>query len=130
MELRRKYKPQKSASLADNEIKKKHPVEQIFSFAALYYAVSKYGESTRIPLAITISVFFIATFYFWYLGRWSMDAKTISDSISRAVTAFFPFFSLPEKYGLEDVVLRATMIPLAGLLFISLRRKLERRFRH
>lgn len=59
-----------------------------------------------------------------------MDAKTVSDSISRTVTAFFPFFSLPENYGLLDVVLRVTVIPMAGLLFITLRRKLERRFRH
>jgi hypothetical protein len=81
-------------------------------------------------LAITTSIFFIATLYFWYLKGWSMDAKTVSDSISRTVTSFFPFFSLPENYGFLDVVLRATMIPMAGLLFITLRRKLERRFRH
>jgi hypothetical protein len=59
-----------------------------------------------------------------------MDAKTVSDSISRTVTAFFPFFSLPENYGFLDVVLRVTVIPMADLLFITLRRKLERRFRH
>lgn len=59
-----------------------------------------------------------------------MDAKTVSDSISRTMTAFFPFFSLPENYGFLDVVLRVTVIPMAGLLFITLRRKLERRFRH
>lgn len=60
-----------------------------------------------------------------------MDAKSVSDSIiSRTVTAFFPFFSLPENYGFLDVVLRVTVIPMAGLLFITLRRKLERRFRH
>jgi hypothetical protein len=140
MELRRKYKP-KSSSLssslflssslvADNKIEKKNFFERIFSFAALYYFVSDYGESTHKPLAITISVFFIATLYFWYLKGWSTDTETISDSISRTLTALFPFFSLPEDYGLLDVVLRATMIPLAGLLFITLRRKLERRFRH
>ena len=135
MELRRKYKQESSAAGNENEIrtpkvKKKNIFERIFSFAALYYFICDYGESTRKPLAITISIFFIATLYFWYLKGWSMDAETISDSISRTVTSFFPFFSLPENYGFLDVVLRATMIPMAGLLFITLRRKLERRFRH
>ena len=129
MELRRKYKqelyPVREDGRALSKIIIKNIFERIFSFAALYYAVSKYGESVRRPLMITISVFSIATLYFWYLEKWS-----ISDSISRTLTAFFPFFSLPENYGFLDAVLRATMIPMAGLLFITLRRKLERRFRH
>ena len=45
-----------------------------------------------------------------------MDARTVSDSISRTVTSFFPFFSLPENYGFLDVVLRVTLIPMAGFV--------------
>jgi hypothetical protein len=50
----------------------------------------------------------------------------MSDSISRTPMAFIPFFSLLEKYEFPDVILRVTMILMAGLLFITLRRKLER----
>jgi hypothetical protein len=123
MELRRRYE-----QMSDRLTRKKKWYERFFTFSSLYFIVSDYGESTRRPLAITISVFFIATLYFWYTKGWTMN--TISESISRTATAFFPFFSLPEGYELLDVILRASMIPMAGLLFIALRRKLERKFRH
>jgi uncharacterized protein YjbI with pentapeptide repeats len=137
MEMRRKYK---QMTAANNKIMKKK-IGHIFSFAFLYSIVADYGESTRKPLIITTSIFALATLYFWSRKVWTMDTSAqnttssdtidpVSDSISRTLTAFFPFFNLPNDSGLLEMILRATMIPLAGLLFITLRRKLERRFRH
>jgi|SRR5215217_410290 len=128
MELRRKYKQQSIAT--DKTIKEKNRLEGIFSFAGLYYYLSDYGESTRKPLIITASTFVTGTLYFWYLKGFSMDAASLSDSIRRTLQSFFPFFSLPENPGLAEMILKATALPLAGLFVITLRRKLERRFRH
>lgn len=91
MELRRKYKQTSSAE--GMKIKEKNIFERIFNFAALYYLISDYGESTRKPLAITVSVFSIATLYFWYLKGWSMDVETVSDSIRRTLRAFILFLT-------------------------------------
>jgi uncharacterized protein YjbI with pentapeptide repeats len=131
MELRRKYKQKSSSSsVADNKIEKKNIFERIFSFAALYYYVSDYGESTRKPLAITVFTFALGTLYFWYLKGLSMDTASVSESIKRTLEAFFPFFNLPEDSGLAEMILKVTALALAGLFLITLRRKLERRFRH
>jgi hypothetical protein len=58
------------------------------------------------------------------------NSTAVSESITRTTEAIFPFFPLPENSGWLETALRVTMAPMIGLLFITLRRKLERRFRH
>ena len=131
MELRRKYEQKTSSSVADNKIKKKNPFKQLFSFAFLYYFVSEYGESNLRPFLIISSIFVTATVYFWYfLEGGSIDIGSVSDSISRTLTAFFPFLDLPDNSGLLEIFLKATALAFTGLFVLTLRRKLERRFRH
>jgi hypothetical protein len=132
MELRRKYEQQSSSSAADKKIKEKNIFKQVFSFAFLYYFVSKYGESNLRPFIIIASIFVAATVYFWYtLERGSRDIVTgVSDSITRTLTTFFPFLDLPPNYGLLEIFLKAIALAFTGLFIVTLRRKLERRFRH
>jgi hypothetical protein len=128
MELRRRYE-QKSSHAGNNKIEKKDLYKQVFSLSSLYYGISKYGESTILPLAIITGTFILATtiFFFFFQTPWG---DPYLNSISRSLEAFLPFFNLEDDRGLGDMILRATMLPMVGLLFISLRRKLERRFRH
>jgi hypothetical protein len=84
MELGRKYE-QNSSPAGDNKIKKKHLRKRILSFATLYYAVSKYGESTSLPLMIILGTFFLATVYF----LWSQEERSVHDSVRRSLEAFF-----------------------------------------
>lgn len=143
MEIRRKfYQAHPSAP-----IKGRNWLARTFSPAGLYYYLAEYGESyTRLGAVVSV-VFLLGTFYFW-------DGKSILDSIfqghvyspkifslrwppreileafSKTIVAFFPAFSLPAQPSFPEVALRAIMLPLTGLTFITLRRKLERRFRH
>lgn len=79
-----------------------------------------YGESTRRPLAITTSVFSLQ--YYTVVSQWwSTDPTIVSDSIGRTLMVFFTFFfNSPNDPGLLEMILRATMLPYAGLLFITL----------
>ncbi|MFL6490098.1 MAG: hypothetical protein ACJ70M_01195 [Nitrososphaera sp.] len=129
MELGRIYEQKPPSAAGDNKIKKKHPIKRWLSYANLYYIISKYGESPRIPLAIIVSTFIVATGIFFGFEQ-NRSWETFTDSLSRTLEAFFPFFNLQADRGLGDMTLRATMLPMVGLLFITLRRKLERRFRH
>lgn len=128
MELGRRYE-QRSNPAGNDKIEKKEPYKQVFNLSALYYGVSKYGESTILPLGIIIGTFILATavFFFFFQKEWG---DPYLNSVSRSLEAFFPFFNLQDDRGLGDMILRATMLPMVGILFISLRRKLERRFRH
>jgi hypothetical protein len=129
MELRRKYK--QKASAGDNKIEKKRWFERIFSFAFLYFFVSNYGESNRRPFIIVTSIFVASTVFFLYFFEgWSIDITSVSDSISRTLTAFFPFLDLPANSGLLEIFLKAIALAFTGLFIVTLRRKLERRFRH
>jgi uncharacterized protein YjbI with pentapeptide repeats len=134
MELRRRYK-QELYTTANNKIKfkvkNKWRLERMFSFTALYRVVSNYGESNLNPLIIIASIFIAATVYFWYfLEGGSIDIASVSDSIARTLTAFFPFLDLPPNSGLLEIFLKATALAFTGLFIVTLRRKLERRFRH
>jgi uncharacterized protein YjbI with pentapeptide repeats len=136
MELRRKYRQ----STAIERIEKKSIVSQIFSFATWYKILSNYGEEPRIPLVIAIGAFAVGTLGFLHLQASSMDktvydiittnGTAVFDSMRKTTEAFFPLFPLPENSGWLGTTLKVTMVPIVGLLFITLRRKLERRFRH
>jgi hypothetical protein len=80
-------------------------------------------------LVVPPQIIIVATGFFFGFEQ-NRSWETFTDSISRTLEAFFPFFNLQEDRGLGDMILRATMLPMVGLLFITLRRKLERRFRH
>jgi uncharacterized protein YjbI with pentapeptide repeats len=125
MELRRNYSQPLSTST--ESISKRNIFARNLGLIGLYRLVCDYGESIRKPLIIIISAFIFATIFFSYERGWSMENF---DPVRKTLAAFFPFFSLNNDPSLPEMILKATMLPMVGLLFITLRRKLERRFRH
>jgi uncharacterized protein YjbI with pentapeptide repeats len=125
MELRRNYTQPLSTST--EQIKQRNGVARNLGLIGLYRLVCDYGESIRKPLIIIICTFVLATIFFTYENGWSIENFY---PVRKTLASFFPFFSLNDDPSLPEMILKATMLPMVGLLFITLRRKLERRFRH
>jgi hypothetical protein len=125
MELRRNYNQPLSTST--EKIRKRNIFARNLGLIGLYHLVCDYGESIRKPLIIIIFAFISATIFFSYENGWSMENF---DPVRKTLASFFPFFSLTDDPSLPEMILKATILPMVGLLFITLRRKLERRFRH
>ncbi len=134
MELKRNYK---EINLKDfHIIIKKSWFVRNFSFSGLYYHLARYGESYVKPAGFTVVLITLSIMYFWYESlsnptnmNYQSLIPTLEDSIKRSLSAFFPIFQL-EKNELGDYLLRLAMFPILGTMFIALKRKLERRFRH
>ena len=134
MELKRNY----SEIFTDNSrtSKQKNWFNRNFSFAGAYFHLSKYGESYQRPLGLLILLIILPTFYFWLneitnleSEEWNKILPSLESSFTRTLSVVSPFFNLQEN-TIIDYILRILLIPILGMMFISLRRKLERRFRH
>jgi hypothetical protein len=139
MELKRNYR------LKDNKIKKRNIWERNLSLTALYRSLGKYGESFARPSLLIFSVFIIA-FIFWL----SQSNPTTTEpsllasegftklyngthfikSIERSFLDVTPLINFGVDRSLPDYIFKTIAVLGFGLLFISLRRKFERRFRH
>jgi uncharacterized protein YjbI with pentapeptide repeats len=127
-----KRKSKKRANLSLNEI---------------YHLLSDYGESYSRPLGLGMSIVFIATVWF-YIKSNILDLAIcfikpsiiliqcivtipLAEAFKRTVIDFLPFsgFTIPNP-SFEDIILKVLGFGVFGLLFIALRRKFERRFRH
>lgn len=134
MELKRKFY-QKRDNIETTVIKKK--VLHIFSLLGAYYGLSKYGESLLRPTILAILIINVGIGVFWieelctyYDHPDEYEGRPIEKAAVRSVTSFFPFYSLDENTGSVDLIFKIILLPVSALIFISLRRKLERRFRH
>ncbi|WP_222424903.1 pentapeptide repeat-containing protein [Candidatus Nitrosocosmicus arcticus] len=125
MEIRRIY--------ADTDrslfIKKKKWAQRHFSLIAVYNIICNYGESYKRPLfwigALTIlssSIFFV-----FDPCNGCSTYQRISEPIQSTLS---DLFQTKSDNSILDFVIRVLSIPLLGTLFIALRRKFERRFRH
>jgi uncharacterized protein YjbI with pentapeptide repeats len=139
MELKRIYCEVPTHDGTRVAIKKRNLIRRnLLSAAAIYKLVSEYGESYLRPLTITFIGFVIGTIYFASneftssnpLVDGNSTTITLLNAMSRTIKTFFPFFSLHEQAGVVDLLLRLSLLPIAGAIFITLRRRLERRFRH
>lgn len=119
-------------------IKRKNWFERNFSFIGLYYHVCRYGESYMRPIGWASLIVYESTIYFWHenivlnyvsSSDFIFVLTMFTDAGKRSLSALFPFFEL-EKTELVDYFVRLTLLPILGTIFIALRRKLERRFRH
>lgn len=108
-----------------------------FSFEGLYFHICLYGESYTRPLAWTSLIVVAFTAYFWYLNIPNLQSlqnqavilSALNDAGKRSLSTIFPFFEL-QNHELVDYALRLILLPILGTMFIALRRKLERKFRH
>ena len=118
---------------------------QYFSLTNCYNILCQYGESFKRVFSWSICLFVIALVYHYYypdinalkqsqpLGNIDYASKLFTDPIYHLEISlertFASFFHINEK-GLSDYVVRALSLPILGTLFIVLRRRFERRFRH
>ncbi len=135
-ELKRKFK--------DNELDsepKTVPNDlhlQFFSLSSLYYGLAKYGESLKRPTLVAISILILGTCFFLYeetnLAQQATEppytGNPFENAVIRSLTSFFPFYGFDNQAGLVDLLFKMALLPVSGSMFIGLRRKLERRFRH
>lgn len=118
-------------------IVKKNWLSRNISFDGLYYHLAKYGESYDRPLGLASIIAISSIMFFWLhdltnlkeSGNYLLILQTLENATKRGLTSFFPLYQL-ENTELIDYLLRLAMFPTLGALFIALKRKLERRFRH
>lgn len=142
MELRRNY----FEDPKDNyKTKLKPACHRYFSLLSFYSHLCKYGESIKRPAIAAGIILFSALFYHWNVP----DITTLKDTMplgdidyieyietnpsfrlmvtfERTLSAFFQL----ESNKLVDYLVRIAAIPVLGTIFIVLRRRFERRFRH
>jgi uncharacterized protein YjbI with pentapeptide repeats len=127
--------------------KRRNKISAKLSLNGLYYLLSDYGEDYLRPLMLGLTILVIATLWFYItshfvdFGICSLKPSIIliecyltiplSDELKRTIIDFLPFsgFTIPNP-SFGDIILKALGFVVFGLLFISLRRKFERRFRH
>ena len=127
MEMKRRYK-----DMRDNvEIRPR--CWQLLSLTGFYSHLCRYGESFGRP-ALWASLLFggFVAFFWWdsgYAGKGTCPLAD-SDKMSYALTRTLAGVLHWGCQELPDYVLRALSIPILGTMFVVLRRRFERRFRH
>ncbi len=137
MELRRKYKTIQHENKAFTI--KKHNFKKHFSILWLYNIIAQYGESIKRPIYIIFPIILSSTIYFWCGNNFIFDDTKIElswnsfvNSLLRSLNGFFPFYDFNKEIQKSEIdfILRITLLPIMGSLFVALKRRLERKFRH
>lgn len=141
MELQRNY----SYDQNDNITKEKKWIKRNFSLANCYNILSEYGQHFgRISswCALVFGISMGAFFVFPDTNTLNNDmplgdidyAAKISDELGYrlmlALERTFEAFFQVEQNGLPEYAVRIASIPLLGMMFVVLKRRFERRFRH
>ena len=123
MELKRKYKQlSKEPRYVVGSYKW---IYRNFSLTGLYYHLFNYGESFFRPLVIFVLPFFIfSLFYFILLDSGSMF---LNNDYLNEVRNFIKNGHISEN---TESLIKTLLLPIIATLFIPLRRRFERRFRH
>lgn len=136
MELKRKFR-----DITNNKffkIEEKQWIEQNFSFGGVYYHLARYGESYHRPLGLASLLVVTSFLYFWFstvipileeTKDFDILQSSLEPSLIRTISTLSSFFNF-QGQSVSDYLFRLCWVPIIGTLFISLRRKLERRFRH
>jgi len=134
MELKRKYREMKEQNVVF--AKRKNFLSQHLTFWWFYLVISQYGQSYYRPIIVSVPILVFSFFWFSTTGFHNVDifhwnlVNTWKTAFIRSLSAFFPFYTFGQFENLSDFVLRLILLPISGSFFISLKRKLERRFRH
>ena len=128
MELRRKYES------VDTGSKMKSRYHRILSLTSFYSYLGRYGEEFNRPLiwALIILGSSLAYYSIFPESENSISPNSIgfSNHVSRVLEKTFSSFLPTNSNYLPDHVIKILSIPVLGALFIALRRRFERRFRH
>ena len=127
MEMKRQYKD-------SNGIVEIRPLcWRLLSLTAWYKHLCTYGESFRRPALWALAVFGGWVLFFCLDGAY-VDAGTCpltgSDRLQYALTRTLAGLFHWGCQALPDYALRGLSIPVLGTIFVVLRRRFERRFRH
>ena len=98
----------------------------------------QYGESYKKPLLLILTIFVGGVIYFSVEPSYDPIQMTIDlttpinfeQALTRTINASLPYFGMPENANITDYILKLSILPLLGTLFIALKRKLERKTRH
>jgi uncharacterized protein YjbI with pentapeptide repeats len=131
MELKRRYK--ESFIEGSYEAEEKDAFSRRISPYGIYYVLCKYGENYRRPMILSAGILSISTMYFSIKNNPSffissqIDMNVVADSLQKSVMLFLP---LGPINNWEGIIIRIVGSLILGLMFLALRRKFERRFRH
>lgn len=125
MEIKRKYKQDESSKEDQNQIKRRNLFARNFLVTGVYGRTSRYGEDLTRPASIVAGSIVLASLFFVFDLDLSLEM-----ALWRSLQSFSPSLEFNEKPTIIDYFLNLLLFPLAVSVFISLRRKLERRFRH
>ena len=138
MELRRKYQTKQHDN--NSPTTKKNFFRKHISVIWAYNVVAQYGQSYLRPVCLIISIITSSTLYFWFgdsstfsnSNNFEPSLDSLYNSFLRSLSGFFPFYDFDKKIqkSLVDFILRIMLLPIVGTLFVALKRKFERRFRH
>lgn len=133
MELKRNYRKE------NDNIKKNCRFRRNISYSGIYHNISKYGESIPRPIILLVSLI-IGSTLIWYVYLFITNVKQNEEipfifynsalSIQALKITFSNIFQVNKHSAIIDYFIRILSIFLLGVLFIALRRRLERRFRH
>ena len=131
MELKRNYKQLSEPS--EYTIIKRNIITRNISLTGLYYNFFKYGESLLRPLLSLISPLFIfgtiAHLFLNYQVFVENNFATTFNSTQLTLLDILQIETENQKTVLDDII-KIISLPIIGSLFIPLRRKFERKFRH
>jgi hypothetical protein len=124
MEVKRKYRQGKSGILKNNWVRRN------FSLTGIYHVLSNYGEDYRIPILWLLSLSVLITISSVYLKSGPLTGDSLTRLGQSAQITISDLLQMNSNPGFLDYIMRIISIPILGLVFISLRRKFERKFRH
>lgn len=136
MELKRKYRINPK-NIGRKTIPKQY-FSQRLSLLSLYNVIGQYGNSIYRPFYFSIAIISFFTLYFLTNQLTNLPKLfesnflyNVGDSFIRSLAGFVPF-DVPGSNvpSAADIVLRIILLPISGAFFVSIKRKLERTFRH
>jgi hypothetical protein len=96
-----------------------------------YKLLSLYGESCWRPILWALVTILLFTLFRIIVGLWQGSSfLTLQEFLDELRLCVAVFFQLKWDENILTLAQRLTSIPVLGSLYISLRRKLERRIRH
>ena len=136
MEIKRKYKKNKPS--ASVKTLHKNCLRQRVSILGVYNLIAQYGHSYYRPIFAAIPILLVSTLYFVTRGHFDYGVlltnlhsqEIVKDAGIRSLSSFFPFYTFNKYNTIADFLLRIILLPVSGSFFITLKRKLERKFRY
>ena len=128
MELRRKYKSVDGGS----ELRPRY--HRLLSLTSFYSYLGCYGEGLKRPTIWAVAIFVGSVIYYSCFheseNMISANSMEFHNHVTEVLEKTFSSFLPTNSTYLSDHVIKILSIPVLGTLFIALRRRFERRFRH